>query len=315
MAKPVSFLGICALLGLAAGCSKQAEAPKALPTLTIGILSSVDPIPIIVAEQNGYFADEGVDVVIKGFTSAQERNSAFQAGALDAIQADILSAALFREAGFETLVASATDGDYKLLASGASGIQSVGGLRGKKVAVVFNTVIEYMTDSMLAKQGVQPGDVEKVAVPSIPTRLQMLQTGSLDAATLPEPLASEALRTGARLLSASKDLGIDPSILLFAKKYVDAHRDALRSFYRAYDKGVAFVNANPPSAYMDAVIKTAVFPESVKSSFAPREYRRAGLPSREEFDRVMRWLAGKGTVKGSYTYEDLVDGSGLPAAR
>lgn len=64
---------------------------------------------------------------------------------------------------------------------------------------------------------------------------------------------------------------------------------------------------------MDEVAKVAAFPESVKASFAPRRYSPARLPTRDEFGRVMGWLKGKGTIKGAYFYEDLVDDRGLRA--
>ncbi len=69
----------------------------------------------------------------------------------------------------------------------------VGGTRGTSVllgtvAVTFamiNVVGGYLvTDRMLKKNGIDPKEVNKVTIPQIPVRLEMLQNGQLAAATL-----------------------------------------------------------------------------------------------------------------------------------
>ena len=70
-----------------------------------------------------------------------------------------------------------------------------------------------MTDEILAKDGLKGDDINKVIIPQIPTRLEMLQNGKLAAATLPEPMASIAIYNGGRLLKSSDDLGINPGVI------------------------------------------------------------------------------------------------------
>ena len=57
------------------------------------------------------------------------------------------------------------------------------------MAVSKNTIIEYVTDRITAGQNMPDGSLNKVVIPQIPTRLEMLQNGKLAAATLPEPMA------------------------------------------------------------------------------------------------------------------------------
>ena len=85
-------------------------------TITIGVLPDVDSAPIIIAQHNGYFEQEGADVKIERFTSAMERDSALQAGAIDGAVSDILAAAFFENGGFNVKITSMTNGSYKLLA-------------------------------------------------------------------------------------------------------------------------------------------------------------------------------------------------------
>lgn len=51
--------------------------------LNIGVMSSMDYLPLAVAQENGFFEKEGVIVKINKFYSANERDAAFQSGNLD----------------------------------------------------------------------------------------------------------------------------------------------------------------------------------------------------------------------------------------
>ena len=52
------------LVGLLAGCGGQQEAKKDLQPLTIGLMPDTDSLPFIIAQENGYFKGEGLEVNI-----------------------------------------------------------------------------------------------------------------------------------------------------------------------------------------------------------------------------------------------------------
>jgi len=94
-------------------------------------------------------------------------------------------------------------------------------MKGKDIAISTNTIIEYATDKILEKYGLSPDDVNKVAVPQIPARLEMLQSGKIDAATLPDPLATVAMKNGAKVIESTDRLGINPGVLLFSDQALE----------------------------------------------------------------------------------------------
>ncbi len=237
-------------------CSEEKE------TITIGVLPDVDSAPLIIAQHNGYFEQEGADIKIERFTSAMERDSALQAGAIDGAVSDILAAAFFEKGGFDVKITSMTNGSYKLLAG--QGAEDIKGLKGKSVAISENTIIEYATDMMLKKSGMDSGDIEKSIIPKIPLRLEMLQTGQADAATLPEPLASSAIKSGAKALDSTDNLGINPGVIIFAESAVKNKGNGLKAFYRAYDRAAEYINNTDVSQYIDVLTKEAGFPEDIK---------------------------------------------------
>ncbi len=280
---------------------------KELQELKIGVLPDLDSIPLIIAEQNGYFEASGAKITIETFKSAKDRDSALQSGNIDGAISDMLAAAFAAEGGFDVKMTSKTDGSYKLLVNADKGIDSFDKLKGNQIAISENTIIEYATDMMLKEGKLNGEDVEKVAIPQMPVRLEMLQNGKVAAATLPEPLASAAMKNGAVLLNSSDKLGINPGVLLFTTKATEEKSEEIKLFYAAYNKAVDYLNKEDKSKYIDGLIEKAGFPADVKDVLVLPNYNNAVLPSQKDFTKVINWLFEKGLIKNNYKYDDLVN--------
>jgi NitT/TauT family transport system substrate-binding protein len=302
----VAFSVLTLALMLMPGISSCPGA-EASQSLSIGVLPDVDSIPVIIAQQNGYFRKEGLDVRIEKFKSAQDRDSALQTGNIDGAISDILAAAFASDGGFEVKITSMTNGSYKLLAGKHLGEAAISDLSGKSIAISKNTIIEYSTDKMLSENGMKPDEVNKTIIPQIPVRLEMLNNGKIDAATLPEPLASSAVKAGARILDSTDKLDINPGVLLFTGKSVQSKAPEIRAFYKAYNSSVEYLQREHLSSYVDILVKEAGFPASVKDVLTLPAYTKAALPAKKDFNAVIEWLKTKGLIKHTYQYEDLVD--------
>lgn len=304
----VLFIVSTILLSFVACSSDRNDTYGSLEPISIGVLPDVDSIPLIIADKNGYFKEEGVEVDIQHFKSAPDRDSALQSGNIDGAVSDILAAAFANDGGFKVKITSLTNGTYKLLVNKDKGINDIQALKGKSIAISTNTIIEYATDKMLEEGGLKPEDVHKVAIPQIPTRLEMLQNGKVDAATLPDPLASVAVKDGAVLLNSTDKMGINPGVLLFTQDAIDKKSASIKAMYRAYDKAVEYLKKEPVSSYADVLINDVGFPEGIEDSISLPAYTQVTLPSQKDFDDVIKWLIDKKLIKNSYRFEQLVDG-------
>ncbi len=123
---------------------------------------------------------------------------------------------------------------------------------------------EYVTDQILQGQGLTGASINKVVIPQIPTRLEMLQNGKLAAATLPEPMASIAVHNGGHLISSSDQLGINPGVIVFTDKTIAAKQAELQAMYRAYNKAVEYLNTAPRDTYIELVLEKGGFPPAAK---------------------------------------------------
>ena len=308
MKKILFFIGMAVLLVLCAGCGKPeaANAPKELTEIHVGVMPDTDSLPIIIAQEKGFFAAEGLKVDIQQFKSAMDRDSALQSGNLDGAVSDMLAVAFAKSGGFDVKVTSSTDGSYKLIAGKGENISRVQDLTGRDVAVSKNTIIEYVTDQVLASAQLSGESINKVVIPQIPTRLEMLQNGKLAAATLPEPMASIAVHNGCKYITGSDALGINPGVMLFTAKTVADKKAELAAFYRAYNKAVAYLNETDRNEYMDLVVAKGGFPPVAKEALVLPQYHEAALPKEKDVTDCIAWLQQKQLIKTAYTYQDLI---------
>lgn len=285
------------------GCNKE-ESP-----LTIGVLPDLDSIPFIIAKHNNYFEEEGVTVNIEHFKSAQDRDSAIQTGNLDGAISDMLAVIFFNDNKFDVKITSETQGSFKLIAGKESNITDLSQVEGRSIGLSKNTIIEYLTDRIMTASNVNVDSPEKIAIPKIPARLEMLQNNKIDMATLPEPLASLALLNGGTILNSSDELNINAGIMMFTKESIDNKSEEIKSLYRAYNKAVDYLNTEKLENYIDVIIEEGGFPKPIADSLILPNYTKATMASKEEFKSALDWLKSKELTTNTYNFADVSDNS------
>ena len=155
--KPLYILCLAFLATFLAACTNSGNKSTAkdgnIP-LNIGVMSSMDYLPLAVAQENGFFEQEGVNVTIHKFYSANERDAAFQSGNLDGTILDYTGAAIQRAGGINLKMTSQCDGSFVLVAGKESGVVSIQDLKDKRLAVSRNTVIDFCTDLVLQQANI-----------------------------------------------------------------------------------------------------------------------------------------------------------------
>ena len=306
----VFILALIISLGLT-GCNGENPAANenqgSQKTITLGVMPDVESIPFIIAEKNGYFKEEGVQVKIHHFKSAKDRDSALQSGQLDGVITDVLAVVFSNEGGTDLKIISRNDGDIKLMAGKDSGINALAELKGRSIGLSSNTIMEYTADKMLESAGVKPADVKKVAIPPLPTRLEMLQGGRIDAAILPEPLAGLGVKNGAQVLASTDQMANKAGAIAFTAESLQQNPEEIKAVFRAYNRGVEYLKAEPVSSYADYIIEVQGFPAGLKDSLELPAYQEAVPPDPDIVADVLEWMEAKGLIEGSYEYQDLVN--------
>jgi len=287
------------------------------PTLRVGLLGILDTLPMYVAEQEGYFKAQGITVELVPFKSALERDTAMQAGQIDGVLNDLISTALLnKEADRMRVVRVAMrtvpgKAMFYLLAAPQSKIQAPADLKGVAIGISRSTIIEYVADSLLTKAGLQPQEIAYSPIPDIGLRLNSLLENKIAAAILPEPMASLAIKQGARPLLDDSQSTVGQSVISFSKETIARKPGTLRKFLTAYEQGVKALNTTP-ARYNDLLIDKGRVPAAVKDTFTMPPFPPAAVPSEDEVSAVIAWMVEKKLLDRPIPYGNMVDSTFLP---
>ena len=317
MRRGIAIILILIAIAVAIACcgcitnTNQEEGGSIVATkIKIGVMPDEATLPYYVAAQEGIFANHGLDVEIIPFQSAMERDSALIAGEIDAAENDPVGVILMRNAGYDLKIVSLELQEtpakmrFAIIASPASNISSVADLEGKKIAISMNTIIEYITDTLVGDTEVK---VKKVEVKKVPLRMQMLLSNEIDAATLPEPLASYALYKGAKLIISDSMLNrtISQTVIVFRADFLNNHPEAVHEFLAAYGEAVNRINANPEK-YRALLVEKTHIPPVIASNYTIATYLQPQVYPKTDFDTVIHWLRAKNLLHRTVLYEDTV---------
>ncbi|MBT9253129.1 MAG: ABC transporter substrate-binding protein [Brockia lithotrophica] len=333
----VVFAWLLASAFWGAGCARQApaspsagggEASPASPApadvrppagenrlaVRVGILPTIDAFPLVVAERTGAFTRRGIEVTLVPFQSASERDSAFLAGQIDGMVSDLVAASLLRGSGKDVRVtvalmeASPETRTFALLGSPRVAWPdplTPEALRGRQVAMSQNSVVEYVGDRFLERLGVAPREVVKSWVPKMPDRMTMLAEGNVDAAVLPEPLATLAERRGARVLVDDRGNNLTHAVLVFSGPFLAENSRAMEGFFAALREAVDTLNASP-ERYRRDFVESARVPQELEATYTVPRFPLPAPPPRREIEDVLAWLRGKDLLSTEVTPDMLL---------
>jgi NitT/TauT family transport system substrate-binding protein len=308
-------IAMALLLATLAGC---APAKPEDNKLKIALIPVLDVLPVFVAEQNGYFAEQGIRVEGVPVKSAQERDVLMQTKQVDGMLTDLVSNALLNKDKPRVKAVYSARRPYpdapvfRVLAGPNTAITAPADLRGVPIGVSQNTVIEYLTDRMLEAEGLQPDEINKLEVSAIPVRFEQLIQGNIQAATLPDPLAQGAIAAGARaVVDDSRYPKLSQSVLSFSDETLKSKPNTVKRFLAAWEKAVVELNAHPEK-YQDLLIEQGRVPKSIQGSYRMPPFPERGVPAADEVADVIRWMRDKGLIARDIPYDEMVDSSYLP---
>lgn len=299
-------------------CPASAKADQSSRTgvLKIALLPIPDVLPFHVARELGLFDRAGVQVEAVPVSSPLDRDQLMQAGQIDGMLTELTTTAYFNRSGTSVKIVAVArrplEGHalFRILSAPGSNLKQPGDLAGVPIGVSMHTVIEYVTDRLLASQGVY--NIDMKSVPVIPERFQLLMQGQLKAATLPEPLASSALSAGAtQVVSDAANPDYSISVLSFSKKALSSSPDKIRAFLKAWDQAAARLNSEPESYYA-IMRKTIRLPPNVQKTFKIPVFPRKEVPGPDRWKDVMDWMIAKKLLEEPVPYNSSVTGEFLP---
>ncbi len=243
-------IAIIAVIGVSVGgCSQQIAKPEELEKVTIGIsATSLLATLIHIAEEKGYFLEEGIDAEVRGYPTGKDALAAVFNGEVDiGTAADVpIAFNSFERNDFAIFVTIIDSTQHaKVIARKDRNINTPQDLVGKKVATTIGTTAHFFMVTFCTLNGIDTSDVEIVNLKP-GEMVEAIVNGDVDAIFAWEP----------KILNAQKSLG-DNAIILPSKvgymatfnlvsknDFIESNPQLITKIIKALIKAEEFTNNN-----------------------------------------------------------------------
>ena len=297
-------------------CIGESIASKKV-VIRFGALPVLQALPLYVAQDKDIFARLGVNVELIPFSAAAEKEIALSSGNIDGYFGDLVTATVLRGNGLDVAVV-ATNYDtrrdrrmFGVVGKPGGKYNSLADLAGVPVAVSSNSVVDYVTETLLATGGVPANRIATIEAKNIGLRMQMLLSGQVEAATLPEALLTAALAKGAVLLADDSGLSASQTVLLFTGPFLRNHPDAVKDFLKAVNEAQRLINSEPDTVRA-VMVEHVRLPEPLRDSYPVPRFPDLHAPDKEAVLNIAGWLRKRGVIRPRLTYEQIVNASFIP---
>lgn len=232
----------------ACGDSKDSGSGEATK-VTLGTTSWPTNMFFYLAEEKGYFEENGVDVTIQDFSSTTESTNAFVGGQLDFVTfASSETISPFAQGGEFSIVLETdkSNGSEGLVAT--SDIKTIKGLKGKTVATQLYSVDHMFLLTLLDENGMSESDVNIVDM-SIQESGNAFIAGQCDAACIWDPYFSQAKDAGGtELFSSADDPDLITDVLGASKSLCEDDPETVTAVVKSFFQAVDYWRENPDEA-------------------------------------------------------------------
>ncbi len=224
--------------------------------LKVGVMPTLDCMPLFVAKERRLFDTLGVDVRLRMRKAQMDIDTALIGGSVEGAVSDSVRVARMRSRGMALTEVGTTNTSWQLVGNRSARLKEVKQLGDKMVAMTRYSATDFLTDHVLT--GVKTtATVYRVQINDVPLRLQMLLNNEMDALWLPEPQATTAREHGHTVLWDTEKHNLWLGRVVFRDKALgDARvKKQIDVFKQAYNMACDSLNQRGVAAYADLLMK------------------------------------------------------------
>ncbi len=257
----VLAMGSAALLAAPSLLRAQAL-EKARATIAVGGKNLLYYLPLTIAEQRGYFKDEGLDLTIVDFAGGARALQAVVGGSADVVSGAFEHTVNMQHKG-QRMRAFALQGRAPQIVLGVNpktmaSFKTVADLKGKKIGVTApGSSTNVMVNFALAKVGLRPSDVSIIGVGAANGAVAAMRSGQIDAISNLDPVITLLQRSGdlkivsdTRIVAEADNVfgGPMPAGCLYApQSFIDRHPNTVQAMANAIVRANKWIQQAGPS--------------------------------------------------------------------
>ena len=286
-------------------------------TVTLGVIPIIDVAPVYLGQEQGFFADQGIELEISAGQGGAAIIPGIVGGSLDVGFTNNLSLVIASAKGLPLQVAASgvdSTGDPALdpftISTADDSITRPADLAGKRVAVnAVNSVGDAVVKASVEADGGDPSAIQFVEL-AFPNMTAAMTAGDVDAAWIVEPFVTIGAPQGVRVLTTPlldfTDIDVELSTYATSQQFAAENEDVLERFRTAMDQSLEYAQQNP-----DAV--RAVLPTYL--DMPPEVAQQVRLPewntdvSRESFEAFADLAESNDLLDGEPDLDTLLAGT------
>lgn len=317
ISRVLAAISVGALLAANPGAVSAQASLKKL-TVFVGPLAALDSIWM--ADAQGFFRSEGLDVDLKQFPSGTTALQTFKTGAGDLVHTGELPAVNYWLASNKDyrVVATEERNSLSYAATALSEIKTAADLKGKTIATRVGSTGSWFISEYLTKNGVNPADV---TIKDLETSVQptALCRGDIAAMFIWHPFglrAREICPTKVHELTTAEGYIHGYSILGARPAWLQdpANQDTLNHFVRAMMKGRDYAVAHPDEVV--AYMKSKFGADEATTKFTINNIERATGFDKVFYDdycALATWMKKNDLMKEDFDFTKFVYAKALAA--
>lgn len=276
--------------------------------------------PLYIAQTDGYFAREGLEMEVVDMAAGSTLVPALVRGDIDVLPMEVTPAIFNAIARGGRLRVVASQLQYGAgctnsalvvtQGTSASGIlNDAARLRGRSFSVGANLVVRYILDESLKPLGLTSDDLTAVEVPDS-ARVEALRAGRLDLALLSEPNLSRTLaQSGFVMWKRASDVlpRFQYAVILFGPSLLDRRPGVGERFMRAYLRGVGQFLQGKTAHNLDLLETFLHLDRETLTRMCWAPMTPDARPNADSLMAFQRWLMARNAVDRPLKPEALID--------
>jgi NitT/TauT family transport system substrate-binding protein len=292
--------------------------PRETQKITVARTGGIPNSFTYIAEENGYFAAEGLDIHYIDYDQGPPALRALREKRADITSSGELPVvrSIMRGDAIEIVAELESDPGTNIIARKDLGVSTGYDMRGKTIGVRMGTVNEFALISFLESHGISENDVTLVDVDFKDAKDALLSAG-VDVVSARQPTIVELEQLlGDRGVSFSAEGIYTFRFLLIANRdFIEANPEAVRKFVRAYVRAEKFMIEHPREA-VAIVSRASEIELPVAEEAWTRHYFNINLsqPIFVSLEDEARWLISRDPALGNkipnflnYIYFDALE--------
>jgi NitT/TauT family transport system substrate-binding protein len=324
--KPPYLVLIVALALLVQACGAPVvESPTpALAKLKVGLDPYLSFAPFFIAEEEGYFAEQGLEIEFVRIDPPQGAIPLLATGELDVL-GDMVSLGLLNAIARGSALKYVADKGYlaadgctywtvmvsPTLAEGGEEINPAE-LEGQQVDAIVGSVEGYYLEQVLGPVGLTLDDIEIVDIPAPQVEAEALAEGSLALGFFAEPWLSRLLQAGQGVVWMPSEQVIPDfqfAAIIYGPTLLEQNPDLGQRFMVAYLKAVRQFNEGKSERNLELVAEFTGLEQELLMEACWPPLRNDGQLNTESILDFEAWALGEGLLDSMVAEEDFWDPS------